>query len=150
MRKLLDSWDNLDKLYRDASISLTTLERSRHFTMLELDRHRDELKISQNEVSRLNRLMSSRDSVIRELRASKKIVLQELEVARCDAEVARRDIKVLEDDRDIMQAWCDKAMDKAIRVGRILMKRPGVGDGYPPGPPEGQDTSRGARGPNKP
>src|SRR5690242_12739178 len=110
MRKLLDSWDNLDKLYRDASISLTTLERSRHFTMSELDRHRDELKISQNEVSRLNRLMSSRDSVIRELRASKKLVSQELEVARHDAEVARCDIKVLEDDRDIMKAWCDKAM----------------------------------------
>jgi hypothetical protein len=25
-----------------------------------------------------------------------------------------------------------------------------VGDGYPPGPPEGQDTSRGAHGPNNP
>jgi hypothetical protein len=25
-----------------------------------------------------------------------------------------------------------------------------VGDGYPPGPPEGQDASRGARGPNNP
>ena len=51
MRKLLDSRDNLDKLYRDASVSLTTLERSHHFTMSELDRHRDELKVSQNEVS---------------------------------------------------------------------------------------------------
>jgi hypothetical protein len=25
-----------------------------------------------------------------------------------------------------MKAWCDKAMDKVIRVGRILMKRLGV------------------------
>jgi hypothetical protein len=25
-----------------------------------------------------------------------------------------------------MKALCDKAMDKAVRVGRILMKRPGV------------------------
>jgi hypothetical protein len=25
-----------------------------------------------------------------------------------------------------MKAWCNKAMDKAIRIGRILMKRPGV------------------------
>jgi hypothetical protein len=42
--------------------------------MLELDRHRDKLKVSQNEVSQLNRLLSSRDYVIRELRASKKLV----------------------------------------------------------------------------
>jgi hypothetical protein len=60
MRKLLDSRDNLDKLYRDASVSLTTLERSHHFTMSELDRHRDELKIFQNEVSWLNRLLVAR------------------------------------------------------------------------------------------
>jgi chromosome segregation ATPase len=106
-------------LYRDASDSLTTLERSHRFTMSELDRHRDKLKVSQNEVSQLNRLLSSRDSVIRELCASKKLVSQELEIAR-------RDIKVLEDDRGIMKATCDKAMDKAIRVGRILMKGPSV------------------------
>jgi hypothetical protein len=61
-------------LYRDAIVSLTTLERSHHFTMSELDRHRDELKVSQNEVSQLNRLLSSRDYVIRELRASKKLL----------------------------------------------------------------------------
>jgi hypothetical protein len=119
MWKLLDSQDSIDKLYRDASVSLTTLERIHRFTMLELDRHRDELKVSQNEVSQINRLLSSRDSVIRELRASKKLVSQELEIAR-------RDITVLEDDRDIMKALCDKAMDKAVRAGRILMKRPGV------------------------
>jgi hypothetical protein len=70
--------------------------------MSELDRHRDELKVSQNEVSQLNRLLSSRDSLIRELRASKKLVSQELEIAR-------RDIKVLEDDRGIMKALCDKS-----------------------------------------
>jgi hypothetical protein len=32
----------------------------------------------------------------------------------------------LEDDRVIMKAWCDKEMDKAIRAGQMLMKRPGV------------------------
>jgi hypothetical protein len=53
-------------------------------------------------------------------------VSQELEVARRDAEAAHRDVKVLEDDRDIMKAWCDKAMDKAVQAGWILMKRPGV------------------------
>jgi hypothetical protein len=39
-------------------------------------------------------------------------------------EIARRVIKVLEGDRDIMKALCDKAMDKAIRAEQILMKRP--------------------------
>jgi hypothetical protein len=41
-------------------------------------------------------------------------------------EAACRDIKVLEDNRAIMKMWCDKAMDKAIRAGWILMKRHGV------------------------
>jgi hypothetical protein len=126
MRKLLDSRDSLDKLYRDASVSLTTLERSNHFTMSDLDYHRNELKISRNEVSRLNRLLSSRDSINRELRALKTLVSQELEVACRDVDAARHDIKVLEDDHDIMKAWCDKVMDKAVRAGRMLMKRPGV------------------------
>jgi hypothetical protein len=44
MRRLLDSRDSLDKLYRDASSSLTTLERSHRFTMSELDHHRVELR----------------------------------------------------------------------------------------------------------
>jgi hypothetical protein len=87
--------------------------------MLELDHHRDELRASQTEVSRLGKLLSSKDSVIKELRASKKLVTQELEVAR-------HNIKALEDDRVVMKAMCDKAMDKAVRTGRILMRRPGV------------------------
>jgi hypothetical protein len=87
--------------------------------MSELDHHRDELRVSQTEMSRLNQLLSSKDSVIKELRASKKLVLQELKIAH-------RDIKVLEDDHSIMKAMCDKAMDKVVRAGRILMKRPGV------------------------
>jgi hypothetical protein len=41
-------------------------------------------------------------------------------------EIARRNIKALEDDRVVLKTMCDKAMDKAIRVGRILMKRPSV------------------------
>jgi hypothetical protein len=67
-----------------------------------------------------------KDSIIRELRSSKKLVSQELEAARRDVEAARRDIKVLEDNRAIMKAWCDKVMDKAVQVSRILMKRPSV------------------------
>jgi hypothetical protein len=119
MRRLLDSRDSLDKLYRDASSSLPTLERSHRFTMSELDHHRDELRATHTEVSQLNKLLSSKDSIIKELRASKKLVSHELDIAR-------RDIKALEDDHGIMIVMCEKAMDKVVRVGRILMKRPGV------------------------
>jgi hypothetical protein len=41
-------------------------------------------------------------------------------------EIARRNIKVLVDDHGIMKALWDKAMDKAVRAGRILMKRPSI------------------------
>jgi hypothetical protein len=51
-----------------------------------------------------------KDSIIKELRASKKLFTQELEAARLN-------IKALEDDRVVMKAMCDKAMDKAIRAG---------------------------------
>jgi hypothetical protein len=70
-------------------------------------------------VPRLSKLLSSKGSIIKELRASKKLVSQELEIAL-------HDIKALEDDRGVMRAMCDKAMDKVVRAGRILMKRPGV------------------------
>ena len=58
-------------------------------------------------MSRLGKPLSSKDSVIKELRASKKLVMLELEVAR-------HNIKALEDDRVVMKAMCDKAMDKAV------------------------------------
>jgi hypothetical protein len=70
-------------------------------------------------VLRLNKLLSSKDSVIKELCALKKLVSQELEIAHLN-------IKVLEDNHGIMKEMCDKAMDKAVRAGRILTKRPGV------------------------
>jgi hypothetical protein len=87
--------------------------------MLDLDHHRDELRASQTEVSRLGKLLSLKDSVIKELRASKKLVTQELEAARLN-------LKALEDDRVVMKVMCDKAMDKAIHAERILMRRPDV------------------------
>ena len=34
--------------------------------------------------------------------------------------------QALEDDRVVMKAMYDKAMDKVIHAGRILMRRPGV------------------------
>jgi hypothetical protein len=70
-------------------------------------------------VSRFGKLLSSKDSIIKELCASKRLVTQELE-ATC------LNIKALEDDRVVMNVMCDKAMDKAIHAGRILMRNPGV------------------------
>jgi hypothetical protein len=54
--------------------------------------------------------VSSKDSIIKDLRASKRSVTQELEVARLAAKVAEDNCAVLKTQRD-------KAMDKAIRAG---------------------------------
>jgi hypothetical protein len=87
--------------------------------MLDLDHHRHELQVSQDEVQRLGQLLSTKDSTIRDLRASKKLVAQELEAARLA-------VKASEDNCTVLKAQRDKAMDKAIRVGWILMRRPDV------------------------
>jgi hypothetical protein len=81
-RALATSRDNLDKLYRDASNSLTILERSHRFTMEDLDNHRYKLQESLDDMIRLRQLVSSKDSIIKDLRASKRAVIQELEAAR--------------------------------------------------------------------
>ena len=87
--------------------------------MTDLDHHRHELQVSQDEILRLRQLVSSKDSIIKDLRASKRSVAQELEAARLATKVA-------EDNCAVLKAQRDKAMDKAIRAGRILMRRPGV------------------------
>jgi hypothetical protein len=51
--------------------------------------------------------------------ASKKLVAQELEAAQLA-------VKTLENNCVVLKAQRDKAMDKAVRTGRILMRRPGV------------------------
>jgi hypothetical protein len=56
---------------------------------------------------------------IKDLRASKKLVAQELETAQLA-------VKASEDNCDVLKAQRDKAMDKAIRAVRILMRRPDV------------------------
>jgi hypothetical protein len=61
--------------------------------MSKLDHHWDELRALQTEVSWFGKLLSSRDSIIKELHASNKLVMQELEVAR-------HYINALEDDRE--------------------------------------------------
>jgi septal ring factor EnvC (AmiA/AmiB activator) len=116
---LAASRDNLDRLYRDSSNSLTILERSHRFTMEELDNHRCKLQESMDDVICLRQLISAKDATIKELRASKKSIAQELETAQLAAKVA-------EETSITLRAQRDRAMDKAIRAGRILMRRPGV------------------------
>jgi hypothetical protein len=116
---LASSRDNLDKLYRDASNSLTILERSHRFTMEDLDNHRYKLQESLDDMIRLRQFVSSKDTIIKDLRASKRSVIQELEAARLAVQAAK-------DTSATLMAQRDRAMDKAIRTGRILMRRPGV------------------------
>jgi hypothetical protein len=87
--------------------------------MADLDNHRHELQVSQDEILCLRQLVSSKDSVIKDLCASKRSVVQELEAARLAT-------KATEDTSTTLKAQRDKDMDKAIRAGRILMRRPGV------------------------
>jgi hypothetical protein len=87
--------------------------------MAYLDNHRHKLQESKDEILRLRQLVSSKDSVIKDLRASKRSVVQELEAARLA-------VKAAEDTSTTLKAQRDKAMDKAIRAGRILMRRSDV------------------------
>lgn len=116
---LSSSHNSLAGLYRDASNSLTTPERSHRYTMKELQCNRDELQESQDEMSALYNSLSSKDSTIKDLRASKKFLSQELDTAK-------HNIRFLEGDPEILKAGYDKAMDKKIRVGHILKKKPNV------------------------
>jgi hypothetical protein len=95
------------------------LERSHRFTKEDLDNHRYKLQESLDDMIRLRQLVSSKDTVIKDLRASKKSLAQDLEAARLA-------VKAAEDASVTLRAQRDRAMDKAIRAGRILMRRPGV------------------------
>ena len=53
-------------------------------------------------MSRLGKLLSSKDSVFKELRASNKLITQELEAARLN-------IKALEDDCAVMKMMCGRS-----------------------------------------
>jgi hypothetical protein len=87
--------------------------------MADLEHHRHELQVSQDEVLRLRQLVSSKDSIIKDLRVSKRSIVHELEATQLATKIA-------EDNSTILKAQRDKVMDKAIRAGRILMRRPGV------------------------
>jgi hypothetical protein len=84
-----------------------------------LDNHRYKLQESLDDVIRLRQLVSTKDIVIKDLCDSKKSVAQELETARLA-------VKAAEETSATLRAQCDKAMDKAIRAGRILMRRASV------------------------
>ena len=77
--------------------------------MTDLDHHRHELQVSQDELLWLRQLVSSKDSIIKDLRACKRSVAQELEVARLATKVA-------EDNCATLKAQRDKAMYKVIRA----------------------------------
>jgi hypothetical protein len=87
--------------------------------MEELDNQRCKLQESVDEVTRLKQLISAKDATIKGLRASKRSIAQELETAQLAA-------KVVEETAATLKSQRDKAMDKAIWAGRILMRRPGV------------------------
>jgi hypothetical protein len=87
-RALATSRDNLDKLYRDVSNSLTILERSHRFTMEDLDNHCYKLQESLDDMICLRQLVLSKDTIIKDLRAFKRSVVQELEAARLAVKAA--------------------------------------------------------------
>ena len=63
--------------------------------MSDLDHHRNELHVSQDEVLRLGRLLSIKDSTIKDLRASKKLVAQKLEAAQLAVKTLKDNCTVL-------------------------------------------------------
>jgi uncharacterized protein YaaR (DUF327 family) len=67
--------------------------------MSDLDHHRHELQASQDEVLRLGRLLSTKDSTIKDLRTSKKLVAQELEAAQLDVKTLENSCAVLKAQR---------------------------------------------------
>jgi hypothetical protein len=87
--------------------------------MEELDNQRRQLQESSDEMTRITQLLSAKDATIKGLRASKKSIAQELEAAQLATRVAKETAVTFKAQRD-------KALDKAIRAGRILMRRPGV------------------------
>jgi hypothetical protein len=87
--------------------------------MEELDNHLCKLQETTDDVIRLRQLISAKDAAIKELCASKKSIAQELETAQLA-------VKVAEETSITLRAQRDRAMDKAIHAGRILMRRPGM------------------------
>jgi hypothetical protein len=77
--------------------------------MSDLDHHRHELQVSQDEVLRLGQLLSTKDSTVKDLRASKKLVALELEAARLA-------VKAFEDNCTVLKAQRDKLWTKSFAL----------------------------------
>jgi uncharacterized protein YaaR (DUF327 family) len=67
--------------------------------MSDLHHHRHKLHVSQDEVQQLGQLLSTKDSTIRDLHASKKLVAQELEAARLAVKASEDNCAVLKAQR---------------------------------------------------
>ena len=72
--------------------------------MEDLDNHRYKLQESMNDMIRLRQLVLSKDSIIKDLRASKRSVVQKLETARLA-------VKAAEDTSATLRVQRDRAMD---------------------------------------
>ena len=83
--------------------------------MEDLDNHRYKLQESLDDMVCLRQVVSNKDTIIKDLCASKKSVVQELQTARLAVKAAEETSATLRAQRD-----------KAIQAGRILMRRPGV------------------------
>jgi hypothetical protein len=78
--------------------------------MEDLDNHRYKLQESLDDMIRLRQLVSSKDSIIKDLCASKRSVVQELEAARLA-------IKAAEDTSTTLRAQRDRARTKLFARG---------------------------------
>jgi hypothetical protein len=67
----------------------------------------------------LHESLSSKDSIVKNLRASSKLQAKKLEVLE-------HNVGVLKNDCELLKASRDKAMVKVIRDGQLLMKKPDV------------------------
>jgi septal ring factor EnvC (AmiA/AmiB activator) len=89
------------------------------FTMDDLQNKTTELEESQVVVKKLEKTLASQDSALKSLRASSKTQSEELDVLK-------HKVRVLESDHKVLKAAYDKAMDKVVRVARLLVKKPDV------------------------
>jgi hypothetical protein len=87
--------------------------------MAELDKKRSELSLLQESIDELHESLSSKDSVIKELRSLSRSQAKKMEVLE-------HNVGVLKNNYKLLTASHDKTMDKVTRTDRLLMKKPGV------------------------
>lgn len=87
--------------------------------MTELEKRKGELALLQESVNGFHESLFSKDYVLKDLRDLSRSQARKLEVLE-------HNITVLENDSKLLKASHDKAMDKVIRVDRLLTKKPNV------------------------